>query len=563
MASTINASNGEVSGLITTGDASGQLQLQVNNGTPAVTLNTSGAVGVGSSPSYGTSGQVLTSAGSGSAPTWSTVEALPSQTGNSGKYLTTNGTVASWGTSAGGVLEAVASGTLDNGATVVVNSDGTVSAVVNSSGATTSIPATNSPKYLSAAIDNTNNKIVLCYVISSTLYAIAGTISNSTITFGSETWISSLDSSSNPSNGSVTFDTVNQKFVIFYCYSGLQGTVLTVTGTSISTNGAYTISASGTPWYAYASYNPSAQKIVVAWFDAGPSQNKVISCSVSGTAITYGNYTNFGVGSGKPNFLIYDPTSQKMVYVYKADTTLTSRTVTLSGVDCNLGSSTTVGSANDPFYCCVDTVNNQIVYLFSDSGNNNYPTTRLATISGTSITTGNTYVVSSSGASADLTCIFNPSTSKVEFIYGKNSGGTWLKIGTISSGSMTFNSESQLSSDYSQSPTYQGISLYSSSFTKSIHSFAQQSYSLVYFFINSAVTPNLTANNFIGISNGSYTNGQTATIQIIGSVNNSQSGLTAGQKYYVTRYGTLSTTADTISVVAGTAVSATKLIIKG
>jgi len=49
---------------------------------------------------YGTSGQVLTSNGSGSAPTWQSTAsaALPSQTGNSGKYLTTDGTTASWAT---------------------------------------------------------------------------------------------------------------------------------------------------------------------------------------------------------------------------------------------------------------------------------------------------------------------------------------------------------------------------------------------------------------------------------------------------------------------------------
>jgi hypothetical protein len=29
---------------------------------------------------------------------WTTVDALPSQTGNSGKYLTTNGSAASWAT---------------------------------------------------------------------------------------------------------------------------------------------------------------------------------------------------------------------------------------------------------------------------------------------------------------------------------------------------------------------------------------------------------------------------------------------------------------------------------
>jgi hypothetical protein len=39
---------------------------------PVLTLNLNGAVGVGVSPSYGTTGQVLTSNGSGGAPSWST-----------------------------------------------------------------------------------------------------------------------------------------------------------------------------------------------------------------------------------------------------------------------------------------------------------------------------------------------------------------------------------------------------------------------------------------------------------------------------------------------------------
>lgn len=50
----------------------------------------------------GTAGQVLISNGI-SAPTWGTLDALPSQTGNSGKYLTTNGTTASWATISAGI----------------------------------------------------------------------------------------------------------------------------------------------------------------------------------------------------------------------------------------------------------------------------------------------------------------------------------------------------------------------------------------------------------------------------------------------------------------------------
>jgi len=41
------------------------------------------------------SGKYLTT--NGTTTSWGTVDALPSQTGNSGKYLTTNGTAASWG----------------------------------------------------------------------------------------------------------------------------------------------------------------------------------------------------------------------------------------------------------------------------------------------------------------------------------------------------------------------------------------------------------------------------------------------------------------------------------
>ena len=74
---------------------------------------------------------------------------------------------------------------------------------------------------------------------------------------------------------------------------------------------------------------------------------------------------------------------------------------------------------------------------------------------------------------------------------------------------------------------------------------------------------NLTAENYIGISNDSYSDGETAQVQIVGAVDDAQTGLTAGQSYYVQIDGSLSTSADTPSVFAGTAISATKLIVKG
>jgi len=72
-----------------------------------------------------------------------------------------------------------------------------------------------------------------------------------------------------------------------------------------------------------------------------------------------------------------------------------------------------------------------------------------------------------------------------------------------------------------------------------------------------------TAVNYIGISTGgTYARGSNATIKIIGNTSDEQSSLTAGQAYYVQTDGTLGLTAADPSVFAGTAVSATKLLVK-
>jgi hypothetical protein len=59
---------------------------------PTVSLDTTSVYVVPSQTSQ--SGKYLTT--NGSSASWATVDALPSQTGNSGKYLTTDGTTASW-----------------------------------------------------------------------------------------------------------------------------------------------------------------------------------------------------------------------------------------------------------------------------------------------------------------------------------------------------------------------------------------------------------------------------------------------------------------------------------
>ena len=73
----------------------------------------------------------------------------------------------------------------------------------------------------------------------------------------------------------------------------------------------------------------------------------------------------------------------------------------------------------------------------------------------------------------------------------------------------------------------------------------------------------LTSENYIGISRSGAPSGAGAIIDTQGAIADNLSGLTAGQSYFVQTDGTLGTTAADPSVFAGTAVSATKLIVKG
>lgn len=70
MATILNADT-VVGGAVVTGDASGVLALQAAGNT-GLTLNSSRAIGVGASPSFGSANQVLQSNGSSAAPSWVT-----------------------------------------------------------------------------------------------------------------------------------------------------------------------------------------------------------------------------------------------------------------------------------------------------------------------------------------------------------------------------------------------------------------------------------------------------------------------------------------------------------
>ena len=74
--------------------------------------------------------------------------------------------------------------------------------------------------------------------------------------------------------------------------------------------------------------------------------------------------------------------------------------------------------------------------------------------------------------------------------------------------------------------------------------------------------PNLTASNFIGFAQQTVADDEDVKIKIVSQTDENQSSLVAASQYFVQTDGSLSTTAGSPSVIGGTALSSTKILIK-
>jgi hypothetical protein len=498
----------------------------------------------------GTSGQVLTSGGSGAAPTWVTPAA------------------------SAGTVTAVASGSLSDGAMVILNSNGTVSVSVASAatsgtaviGLTVAASVSSYTEYsnVTSSYDPTTSTLVVYYIRGSDryLFGVAGIISGSSITFGTPTALVSASVSDNTQLG----------------------------------------------------FAPNSSRHVVS-YNNNPDANQYIrSLSTSGTAITLtAGPETIATSQSRGVRMLYDSTSGNVVAAYANINFGSVRGVvfTVNASSFTMGSpviafSISGSGAGCPIGITKDTVNDKIIIAGQNSSD--YPTAIVGTVSGTSISFGSAATIKASdGASyrdRGIGLAYSPVAQKVmACIATDSSSQIQLAVGTVSGTSISFGTAADTGAARGSYYGYSGIynasagniifmvgSLaiivtsisgttftvaLSSPFSTTLNSYGALSIYLPNNFLilttganagNSnyptAYSSTLTTTNLLGVSNAAYTNGQTATIQTVGSTDDAQSGLTAGLKYYVLPDGTLSSSATT-QPYAGLALSATRLVIKG
>jgi hypothetical protein len=218
MASTISAGTTSTTAIVVTADTTGILALQSNNGTTALTLNASQAIGVGSTPSFGTSGQVLTSAGSAASPTWAAASggitsgtAVATTSGTSVDFTGLPSTVKRITVMFNGVSTSGTSGVLIQLGSGSVSTSGYVSTAVVTGASTGSISSTSGyVVYTDQAAFVRSGLFIFCYM-GSNIWAGSHVITASTTYIssggGSNTLSGVLDRIRlTTGNGTDTFD---------------------------------------------------------------------------------------------------------------------------------------------------------------------------------------------------------------------------------------------------------------------------------------------------------------------------------------------------------------------
>ena len=417
---------------------------------------------------------------------------------------------------------------------------------------TPSVYATTDALQSDLAYDSTSGKMVLAWRDSNSGNghgkAVVITVSGTTLSYGTPVTFNAA-STRIPK---VVFDSANNKIVIAYRDDGNNNystaIVGTVSGTSISF-GTPVVWKSANNSGIGATYDPDNSKVIVGSAGTGAGAYEVFVGTVSGTSISFGSSSG-SLGTAYSGELAYDEANNKVIaalHIYPS--TGSTFVGTVSGTSISFGSANNITTSgfSDIWGLVYDSNSSNMVMCYQANG----LYAIVGEVSGTSMTFGSSVVVQASSNEADIGYDSLINKPIVAFKDVGNSNNGTLKVGTVSGTSISFGSATV----YETGDATQNAIAFDSGQRTSVISFSDGDNGSY----GTAVGYQAAGSYQV---RGEVASGQPAAIDIIGSVNDIQESLTSGEKYYVQTDGTLSTPAGTPSVLAGTAISATKLVVK-
>ena len=490
---------------------------------------------------------------------------------------------------AGKVMDFVASGTLPNGRTVILNASGTIEVVAETTTSTTaSIPNDDEMAYsgdngypVSEFVSNTSNKFVMVWVEQGggwNVKSIVGTISGTSISFGSQQvltnhYLYEMD---------ISFQPLTNSFILvgsdgWATRKGVYA-IGTVSGTSVSW-GSLNIFNSGVAHKTSVCFDPNqAGRFIIGYKNVSHNNyGYVVAGLRSGNSATFGTPINMRSVAVSETTVEFDPSTTGS-FIFCCNTSTATQvmggTLTGSSIAYSANSYTAFGDRNtgggpkaafNPVVAgqfivatmaYIVGVEHGIVIVGNKTGNH---TISAVSSSVVSINTGNTYY-------PDIR-FDNFSTGSNKFIVGyrnpaNNSYGT-IRTGSITSNTITLATPIVMNSKYANNLRLSFDKNVMGSFIISYRNDSNNNGASSGIMANSRTTTNLTSTNFVGITSKAISNTATGPITLQGGVSTNQSSLTVGSTYYAQANGTVSTVSTSPAVNIGKALNATTLKLKG
>lgn len=466
---------------------------------------------------------------------------------------------------AGKQVSFVASGNIGNGNTVILNSDGTVTAVSGQSGALGS--ATNyggggtniTPQ---AVYDANAGKIVMAWEdanLSEYGYAVVGTVSGTTITFGTAV----AYKSGRVGYTSIAYDANAQKVFIAYTdFTSSEwsyGIVGTVSGTSLSFGSAGLLMMAISSYHECL-YDPDRQKVLVTMgglYSGIFLAPRAVAVTISGTGFSStGVYNITNTEMNNRGSLSYDTVNDKFVFIWSEQGNANrpaANVIEVTQFGLNIGAKTEILTRSATIFTSTyHTSLQRTVFIFRDSNNSNNETVKLGAISGTTISFGADLTTETGNASSQGAEYYADGNNIVFTYENSSTSAQEYRTLSVTLTSATFSDATEILSTYYQSN--QGplpILAYDSSNDRFVAGSGRQVAVL------KVPYTNVTSGNFLGISDGAISSASSGSVTIKGGVSTNVSGLTPASNYYVQNDGSLSTTLS--DVLAGKALSATSV----
>ena len=488
----------------------------------------------------------------------------------------------------GGSITATADGALSANQATILQANGTVKAVTGSTvaenfslGATIQPYGTTSGDVIGFALDRHNaGKGIIMRRDSDTIKFFVFTTSGTTISYGSEQSVS-VGANFRNDNLGVSY-CASDKVVFSYVKNGDSqnssttacARVATISGTTMSFGSESVVNNAYSNGQTLVCDQTIDNRVATTYLTGDPAYTlRMKAGTISGTTISWSGAVNL-TGSGNADGWCMDYDNTRYVCVLKDHANgYVGRAIamTISGNTVSSGSLVTFDSTTHANHSKVAiNPNNKDEFLICNRvKTSNYPQVMLGSISGNTCSFGSFSTVVSKNVdnpvirwnknSEDKFILWYADEDKsiadgrVEFYVGTLSGSSWsFGSAIILTQTASHHGGMNIAFDQRTDGADKFYYLYLDSGSDTTHRIGQ---------MGGASSTNLTATNFLGFSDAAYSDTNTATV-LVNSAVSTQSSLTPLTKYYVQTNGTLGTSADSPSVLAGTAIASTKLLIK-